>query len=372
MNSKTSFFIGEQNAQSANTPKRQIICLGLLVGGVLVMAFANHCFVFAFVGLVMLIIAEFVYPKMPSKEERSNFDHYLSPETFAEESVRQRCLSIEESRLFKLTVDLGRFYIKSTQDTLLTKWATTQSIVSLVAGLVTFCFFLILIVNFGSREHPLVLLLSNGFLSIMIFIFVLFGQIFVRRGLFCILYGKRVDDIYPEWSNSVEELVKKVKVKLTLLDFMPQSHSADGFTILPRVKISRDVDFIYPSDVQYLINFKKKRSMVRSAMISANVNHVNAGKNYEEDFLFAYFVLVVNTQELQKTSLEPKIRQCAGKGMDLVFSCEVKKDEENTIFVFIKSDYAKSSSPKYWTNENDIRSLFLLIENVSDVLAFSR
>ena len=49
MNSKTSFFIGEQNAQSANTPMRQYICLGLLVGGVLVMAFANHCFVFAFV-----------------------------------------------------------------------------------------------------------------------------------------------------------------------------------------------------------------------------------------------------------------------------------------------------------------------------------
>lgn len=364
MNSKTSFLIGEQNAQSANTPKRQYICLGLLVGGVLVMAFANLCFVFAFVGLVMLIIADFVYPKMPSKEERSNFDNYLSPESFAGESVRQRCLSIEESRLFKTTVDLGRFYIKSMQDTLLTKGANAKSIVSVLVAVG-----LGLVISIGLTVN-IVLLLTGGALSVILFL--VFGQIFVRRGLFCILYGKCVDDIYPEWNNSVEELVKKVKVKLTLLDFMPQSHSADGFTILPRVQISRDVDFIYPSDVQYLINFKKKRSMVRSAMISANVNHVKVNKNREEDYLFAYFVLVVNTQELQKTSLEPKIRQCAGKGMDLVFSCEVKKDEENTIFVFIKSEYAKSSAPKYWTNENDVRSLFLLIENVSDVLAFSR
>lgn len=372
MNSKTSFFIGEQNAQSANTPKRQYICLGLLVGGVLVMAFANLSFVFAFVGLVMLIIAEFVYPKMPSKEERSNFDHYLSPETSAEESVRQRCLSIEESRLFKMTVDLGRFYIKSMQDTLLTKGANAKSIVSVLvsAGLaLVFSLGLTANIRYGD-ENIIIWLLTGGSLSVILFL--VFGQIFVRRGLFCILYGKCVDDIYPEWNDSVVELVKKVKVKLTLLDFIPQSHSADGFTILPRVKISRDVDFIYPSDVQYLINFKKKRSMVRTAMISANVNHVKVNKNREEDYLFAYFVLVVNTQELQKTSLEPKIRQCAGKGMDLVFSCEVKKDEENTIFVFIKSDYAKSSSPKYWTNENDVRSLFLLIENVSDVLAFSR
>lgn len=368
MNSKTSFFIGEQNAQSANTPKRQIICLGLLVGGVLVMAFANHCFVFAFVGLVMLIIADFVYPKMPSKEERSNFDNYLSPETFAEESVRQRCLSIEESRLFKMTVDFGRFYIKSMQDTLLTKGANAKSIFTMLVFVVS-----ALMISIGIRyngENFIIWLHTGGFLSV--FLFLVFGQIFVRRGLFCILYGKRLDDIYPEWNDSVEALVKKVKVKLTLLDFMPQSDSADGFTILPRVQISRDVDFIYPSDVQYLINFKKKRSMVRTAMISANVNHVKVNKDRAEDYLFAYFVLVVNTQELQKTSLEPKIRQCAGKGMDLVFSCEVKKDEENTIFVFIKSDYAKSSSPKYWTNENDIRSLFLLIENVSDVLAFSR